>query len=71
MRCVPVAASLVFAASAWAGPLAMTSEAGMRWVCGGVGAEERRELAALEPQANLRLLFVTEKRGGYLADVAV
>lgn len=49
----------------------MTQEAGVRWVCGGVGAEERRELAALEPRANLKLLFVTQKRGGYLADVAV
>ena len=49
----------------------MKEEAGMRWACGGVGAEERTALASLRPQANLELLFVTAKRGGYLADVAV
>lgn len=44
---------------------------GVAWVCGGVGAEERRLLAGLEARANLMLIFVTAKRGGYLADVEV
>jgi hypothetical protein len=42
---------------------------GLRWVCGGVGADERRMLAPLEAETNLALTFVTVKRGGYLADV--
>lgn len=59
------------AGSAFAAPLAMKTELGLAWVCGGAGVEERREIAALEREANLRLLFVTQKRGGYLADVEV
>ena len=62
-------AMIAFAASAQR--LAMTDANGVLWVCGGVGAEERRELAALEARANLALTFVTLKRGGYLADVEV
>lgn len=49
--------------------LAMRESDGLQWVCGGVGADERRALAALNAQANLSLVFVTVKRGGYLADV--
>jgi hypothetical protein len=59
------------ATSAGAQELAMRESADFRWVCGGVGAEERAALAALRPQANLELLFVTAKRGGYLADAEV
>jgi len=51
--------------------IVMREQGGIRWACGGVGVEERAALAALRPQANLELLFVTAKRGGYLADVAV
>jgi hypothetical protein len=64
-------AAAALCAPAFAQPLAMTSSGEVKWVCGGVGAEERRELAALESDANLKLAFVTAKRGGYLADVAV
>lgn len=59
----------VFAAGAWGQNLAMRESDGLRWVCGGVGADERRVLAAMNAQANLSLVFVTLKRGGYLADV--
>jgi len=41
------------------------------WVCGGVGTEERRQMRALEAEANATLLFVAGRRGGYLAEVAV
>ena len=51
--------------------LAMESSGGAQYVCGGVGAEERRAMQALEATANLKLLFVTLRRGGYLADTAV
>jgi hypothetical protein len=44
---------------------------GLRWACGGVGAEERAALATLRPEATLELLFVTARRGGYLADASV
>lgn len=49
----------------------MKEHAGLRFACGGIGVEERAALAALRPQANVELLFVTAKRGGYLADVEV
>lgn len=47
----------------------MREQAGIRYACGGVGDEEREALLAFRPQANLELLLVTEKRGGYLAGV--
>jgi hypothetical protein len=51
--------------------IAMKEHAGLRFACGGAGFEERAELALLRPQANLELLFITAKRGGYLADAEV
>ena len=39
------------------------------WACGGAGAEERADMKTLESVATASLLFVTEVRGGYLADV--
>ena len=49
----------------------MREQGALRWACGGVGFEERAALAELRPQANVELLFVTEPRGGYLADILV
>lgn len=43
----------------------------LQYACGGIGAGERMEMKALAREANLELLFVTQKRGGYLADVAL
>lgn len=40
-----------------------------QWVCGGAGEQERIQLKGFQSEANAELLFVTEKRGGYLADV--
>lgn len=37
------------------------------WACGGVTSEERRELPARVPDANLELLFVAGARGAYTA----
>lgn len=37
------------------------------WACGGVTVEERRELPARVPDANLELLFVAGARGAYTA----
>jgi hypothetical protein len=50
---------------------ALRDDAGLRWVCGGIGEEEREALAALEPQVNLKLLFVTGTRGAFVANVDV
>lgn len=60
-----------FGGAAAAQSLAMKEQNGVHFACGGVGADEREALAALRSEANLELLFVTAKRGGYLADVAV
>jgi len=49
---------------------AFKDDAGLRWVCAGVGEEEREALAALEPQANLKLMFITGERA-FVADVDV
>lgn len=60
-----------FAGLAAAQDIGMKNYYGIGWACGGAGVEERAAIAALRPKANLELLFVTAKRGGYLADVEV
>lgn len=45
--------------------------AGEAIACGGVGVEERSALREREGGVALRLLFVTAKRGGWLADAEV
>ncbi len=47
----------------------MHEQGGVRWVCGGIGFEEREALSPLRQQANVELVFVTAPRGAYLADV--
>jgi hypothetical protein len=49
--------------------VAMQEQAGVRWVCAGIGIEEREALSALRPQANAELVFVAAPRGEYLSDV--
>ena len=72
MKAVLLAGAFAAFASLSAGQdIAMKTQGGIGWVCGGAGVEERAALAALRPQANLELLFVTARRGGYLADVEV
>ncbi len=58
-------------AQAQAPQLAYDQASGIAWACGGVGADDRAALRALEPQANVKLAFLTAKRGGYLAGAAV
>jgi len=74
-RFIPVIAFGLVATGALAQELAqepvMQESGDARWVCGGVGAEERHALATLKPQANLEVEFVTVKRGGFIADVDV
>ena len=58
-------------AGAGAQPLTMQEQAGVRWLCGGIGVSEREAFAKLESQANLKLVFAAGKEGAYLADVGV
>jgi hypothetical protein len=64
---------LLAAALSLAGSSAFALETGSNgsneWACGGAGAEERADIKVLESVATASLLFVTEQRGGYLADV--
>jgi hypothetical protein len=72
MKTFLFASSLALCAGlATAQNIGMKEHAGLRFACGGAGFEKRAELASLRPQANLELLFITAKRGGYLADVEV
>lgn len=64
-----IAALALVAANDAAAQIEWKDEHGVGAACGGVGAEERAALRALESRANLKLLLVTAKRGGYLADV--
>ena len=65
-----LAAAVSLAAVSGAFALETGSGAGkMEWACGGAGAEERADMKVLESVANASMLFVTERRGGYLADV--
>lgn len=69
---VLIAAALAAASvAAQAQGFAMKNEAGVGWVCAGVGLGEREALAGLEQQANLKLLLVTSTRGAFVANVPV
>ena len=46
-------------------------QAGIRWVCGGVGADARRDLAGARFGESMVLVFATQKRGAYLAGARV
>jgi hypothetical protein len=47
------------------------SDGGIRYVSGGVGESERRELDALASEFNLHLMFATQSSGEYLSAVRV
>ena len=47
------------------------ASAQVRHTCGGIGSDERRMLEEARKDARLELLFVTAKRGGYVAGAAV
>jgi len=61
----------LFAAAAAAQPFPMQEQAGVRWVCAGIGLDERGAFARLERDANLKLVFASGKQGAYLARVDV
>ena len=65
-RCWLLLAGALVGGTAVADGLQVVREGAVAYSCGGVGADERRAMKALEPDANLKLLLVTAKRGGYL-----
>ena len=64
-----ICAAVGAAAAANIAALEVNSKGGNEWACGGAGAEERAQMKLLQSEATASLLFVTEVRGGYLADV--
>ena len=64
-----IIASTAFAAAANAWAIDVNTTGNAQWVCGGAGEQERMQMKGLESEATAELMFVTEKRGGYLADV--
>jgi hypothetical protein len=64
-------AIMLFSAAAAAQPFPMHKEGDVRWLCGGVGLDERDALAKMETDSNLKLVFAGAKRGEYLANVDV
>jgi len=64
-----LAAATSLAAAGGAMALETGSAGKLEWACGGAGVEERADMKVLESVANASMLFVTERRGGYLADV--
>jgi hypothetical protein len=70
-RHLPVLSLVLFCAAAAAQPFPMQEQAGVRWVCAGIGLDEREAFAKLEPDASLKLVFAAGKQGAYLARVDV
>jgi hypothetical protein len=61
----------VCSATASAQALVTKEQGALTWRCGGVGLEEREELAKMEAGSNLKLVFAAGARGEYLANVEV
>ena len=63
-----LAAALVAAASS-SSAIEVNATGSAQYVCGGAGEQERIQLKGFQAESSAELLFVTAKRGGYLADV--
>jgi hypothetical protein len=70
-RYLPVLTLAVFSAAVAAQPFPMKEQAGVRWVCAGIGEDEREAFAKLEAGSSLKLVFAAGKQGQYLANVDV
>lgn len=68
---VPLLLALAIPSPAAAQALSFRDAGAARWVCGGVGAEERRALESLRRPGQLELLFASTPRGAFLAGVEV
>ena len=70
-RYLAVLGLTIFWTAAAAQPLALNERDRVRWVCAGVGQEEREALAKMEAGTQLKLVFAAGKEGAYLANVEV
>lgn len=61
----------LFSTAAAAQPFPMNEQGDVRWVCAGIGLDERNALARMETGSNLKLVFAGTERGEYLANVDV
>jgi hypothetical protein len=61
----------MFSTAAAAQPFPLNEQGDMRWVCAGIGLDEREALAKMETDSNLKLVFAGGKQGEYLANVEV
>ena len=64
-----ILASALAIAATNASAIDVNTTGSAQWVCGGAGEQERIQLKGLESEATTELMFVSGKRGGYLADV--
>lgn len=61
----------MFSTAAAAQPFPANEQGDIRWVCAGIGLDERAALAKMEANSNLKLVFAAGKEGEYLANVEV
>jgi hypothetical protein len=62
---------ILFSGAAAAQPFPMNEKGGVRWVCAGVGQDERAAFAKMEAGSSLKLVFAAGKQDQYLAKVDV
>jgi hypothetical protein len=70
-RYLSVLPCILLATAATAQPFPFSEQGDVRWVCAGVGEDERENLAKLEPGSSLKLVFAAGSQGHYLAAVDV
>lgn len=70
-RYLPMLCVAMFSTAAVAQPFPMNEQGDVRWVCAGIGLDERDALAKMETGSDLKLVFAGTERGAYLADVDV
>lgn len=70
-RYLPMLCVAMFSTAAVAQPFPMNEQGDVRWVCAGIGLDERDALARMETGSDLKLVFAGTERGAYLADVDV
>jgi hypothetical protein len=68
---LPILCLAMLSTTAAAQPFPMNEQGDVRWVCAGIGLDERNALAKMETDSNLKLVFAGAKRGEYLANVDV
>jgi hypothetical protein len=70
-RYLSVLSLVLLSTTAAAQPFQTNEQGDVRWVCAGIGEDEREALAKMEAGTSLKLVFAAGKRGEYLAGVDV